>query len=166
MPDLRNPLSKARDLWFETDEGKRAAKPATTVLAAQFLKNRLDSAFIAGWDACVQQMSKVVADAALKAVVKATQKALLVAALAFLVGCRPDDGKAEDPAPAAPPAKTIKVTAYYHYSSPDNWYNCTMPEQVNFTTVPIWKFRTVRAFGGPTNQITIINPSVLVITEE
>ena len=51
--DLRNPLAKARDKWFASDEGERMAD--TLMLCernhAEYLKNRLEVAFIAGYEA-------------------------------------------------------------------------------------------------------------------
>jgi hypothetical protein len=47
--DLRNPLAKARDKFFESLQGD-----ALTVgmPGGQYLRNRLEAAFIAGWNAC------------------------------------------------------------------------------------------------------------------
>ena len=54
MPDMRSPLAKARDDWFAGVEGKRVAAEYPAKLEAQFLKSRLETAFIAGWEASRQ----------------------------------------------------------------------------------------------------------------
>lgn len=50
MPDHRSPLARARDDWFESEEGKKAL--GVTILLnpeqQEFLKNRLETAFLAG----------------------------------------------------------------------------------------------------------------------
>lgn len=54
MADLRNDLAKARDAWFESDEGIRAADSESLRLGSHvelFLRNRLERAFVAGWNA-------------------------------------------------------------------------------------------------------------------
>jgi hypothetical protein len=53
LADLRNDLAKARDAWFESAEGKRAVDSTTlpNANAYTYLRNRLESAFIAGWNA-------------------------------------------------------------------------------------------------------------------
>ena len=48
--DHRSPLAKARDKWLHSDEGKRGLDLSILKAASQkrFLKNRLESAFLAG----------------------------------------------------------------------------------------------------------------------
>lgn len=50
MSDTRSNAAKARDDFFETSEGK-STMAAIPGLESQFLKNRLESAFIAGYQA-------------------------------------------------------------------------------------------------------------------
>ena len=47
--DLRNPLAKARDRWLESKEGIACCECRAE---GQYLRNRLESAFISGWNAC------------------------------------------------------------------------------------------------------------------
>lgn len=54
MTDLRNDLAKARDKWLASVEGKRALEPSGLHVPkglAQYLHNRIESAFVAGWKA-------------------------------------------------------------------------------------------------------------------
>ena len=46
--DLRSPLAKARDFFFWTREGEELCAGKAE---GQYLKNRLERAFIAGWNA-------------------------------------------------------------------------------------------------------------------
>lgn len=47
--DLRSPLAKARDEWFESIAGQSAADmPSLNGQHAAFLRNRLELAFLAG----------------------------------------------------------------------------------------------------------------------
>lgn len=46
--DLRSLLAKARDEWLESDEGKKCLEGTTY---GDYLRNRIYTAFIAGWDA-------------------------------------------------------------------------------------------------------------------
>ena len=46
--DLRNPLAKARDEWLESQDGKDCCDGEAR---GQYLRNRLEAAFIAGWTA-------------------------------------------------------------------------------------------------------------------
>lgn len=48
--DLRSQLAKARDDWFEGEQGQRCMRPDIlwSVGQTQFLKNRLETAFLAG----------------------------------------------------------------------------------------------------------------------
>jgi len=48
MADQRSHLAKTRDDWFESDEGKKCCEGQAF---RQYLKNRLELAFIAGYDA-------------------------------------------------------------------------------------------------------------------
>lgn len=43
--DLRSPMAKARDAWFDSDEGKQCC---AGIASGQYLKNRLEIAFFAG----------------------------------------------------------------------------------------------------------------------
>ena len=57
MKDLRNALAKARGKFFE-NEGKRLENQTSLGLSnfsRQYVHNRLESAFIAGWNACEEQ---------------------------------------------------------------------------------------------------------------
>ena len=52
--DLRSPLAKARDKWLESERGKECINPVGIgVLECNrmYLRNRIESAFIAGWNA-------------------------------------------------------------------------------------------------------------------
>lgn len=54
MADLRNDLAKARDAWFESAEGQRLSSGEGIGVygdANYYLRNRLEAAFIAGWEA-------------------------------------------------------------------------------------------------------------------
>jgi len=56
MTDLRNNKARARDKWMESAEAKRLIKISTQPdeFNSQFARNRLEAAFIAGWDAAQQ----------------------------------------------------------------------------------------------------------------
>lgn len=43
-------LAKARDKWLGSEEGKKCCGGST---CGQYLQNRLELAFVAGWNACV-----------------------------------------------------------------------------------------------------------------
>lgn len=45
MSDIRSPLAKARDDWFESEEGKACSSGVTD---GHYLHNRLERAFLAG----------------------------------------------------------------------------------------------------------------------
>jgi hypothetical protein len=45
---MKNRLAKARDKWLESKEGSECCAGTAT---GQYLRNRLEWAFIAGWDA-------------------------------------------------------------------------------------------------------------------
>lgn len=54
MADLRNDLAKARDAWFESAEGRQVADGRGIGVHADdefYLRNRLELAFLAGWEA-------------------------------------------------------------------------------------------------------------------
>jgi len=46
---MKSELAKARDKWLESDEGKGCSEGHAH---GQFLRNRIELAFIAGWTAC------------------------------------------------------------------------------------------------------------------
>ena len=48
VTDMRSPLAKARDDWMLSDEGERLSLGNVD---GQYLRNRLEAAFIAGWNA-------------------------------------------------------------------------------------------------------------------
>ena len=55
MSDLRSLGAKARDAFIESREGKSYCDPVTIGARPgewQYLKNRIEAAFIAGWNAC------------------------------------------------------------------------------------------------------------------
>ena len=54
-PDYRSELAKARDSWFESPQ---AATCLAGTAAGQYLRNRLERAFIAGYEAaeCVAKL--------------------------------------------------------------------------------------------------------------
>lgn len=57
MKDIRNDLAKARDKYFES-QGEKSCDPSTLgapIKSRQYLKNRLEAAFIAGWNAAYGQ---------------------------------------------------------------------------------------------------------------
>ncbi|MCK9558183.1 MAG: hypothetical protein M0R50_09115 [Candidatus Cloacimonetes bacterium] len=43
--DLRSSLAKTRDIWLESDEGRRCCEGTPTGV---FLRNRIETAFLAG----------------------------------------------------------------------------------------------------------------------
>lgn len=45
----KSSLAKARDMFFWTKRGEKLCEGTAT---GQYLKNRLEDAFVAGWDAC------------------------------------------------------------------------------------------------------------------
>jgi hypothetical protein len=50
-----HPVAIARNKWQDSDEYKDKADPQTLInweAARQYLENRLEAAFIAGWNAC------------------------------------------------------------------------------------------------------------------
>ena len=52
--DLRNPVAKARDNFMLSAEGKRLCEPEGLYVPSRmkrYLCNRIESAFIAGWNA-------------------------------------------------------------------------------------------------------------------
>ena len=57
--DSRNRIAKARDDWFETEDGKRALAKVEG-LDSQYLQNRLESAFLAGYHAAENHLADYV----------------------------------------------------------------------------------------------------------
>ena len=53
--DLRSPLARARDEWLESDEGKRCRQGKAY---GPYLSNRLQAAFVAGWNAAAEATGK------------------------------------------------------------------------------------------------------------
>lgn len=54
MTDLRNDIAKARDAYLASPEGQRGIDGHSIALpyrTHQFLRNRIEAAFIAGWNA-------------------------------------------------------------------------------------------------------------------
>lgn len=52
MSDLRSPLAKARDTFTESEAGKRlVCCPPQGENAEYYMKNRIEAAFVAGWNA-------------------------------------------------------------------------------------------------------------------
>jgi len=51
----KSPLAKARDKWLASEDGKECCHGTTT---GQYLLNRLERAFIAGWDAREKRIKK------------------------------------------------------------------------------------------------------------
>lgn len=53
MNDLRSPLAKARDVFLDSEAGRDLCDtrnlPATAY--SQYIRNRLEQAFVAGWEA-------------------------------------------------------------------------------------------------------------------
>lgn len=46
---MKSDLAKARDKWLESEEGKKCCEGRPS---GQYLQNRWERAFVAGWDAC------------------------------------------------------------------------------------------------------------------
>jgi len=55
--DLRSPLAKARDDWFDSHQGKQCCAGITS---GQYLRNRLEIAFLAGAGAASWQSEHLV----------------------------------------------------------------------------------------------------------
>ena len=51
----KSKLAKARDKWLQSDDGKECSIGEAN---GQYLHNRIERAFIAGWDACEQALKK------------------------------------------------------------------------------------------------------------
>jgi hypothetical protein len=51
MADNRNDLAKARDEWQESDEARMLSSDLMGPVGGKSLRNRLEAAFIAGWEA-------------------------------------------------------------------------------------------------------------------
>ncbi len=52
---MKSELAKARDRWLESKDGAKCCEGKTHGI---YLKNRLERAFIAGWDAFSQELDK------------------------------------------------------------------------------------------------------------
>ena len=52
---MKHPAASARDKWFESAEGKRATEGSAE---GQYLRNRVERAFLAGWDAAIDHEIK------------------------------------------------------------------------------------------------------------
>ena len=52
---MKSTLAKARDKWLQSDVGKKCREGSP---AGQYLENRLEAAFIAGWKACGDAIEK------------------------------------------------------------------------------------------------------------
>lgn len=50
MPEMTAPIAKARDEWFESKEGIECQDGEAD---GKYLRNRLEAAFIAGWNMAV-----------------------------------------------------------------------------------------------------------------
>lgn len=48
MADIRHPAARARDAWMQSIEGRRCVEGHAT---GQYLRNRIELAFLAGWNA-------------------------------------------------------------------------------------------------------------------
>lgn len=53
---MKSDLAKARDKWLKSKVGKGCCRGTTT---GQYLQNRLERAFIAGWDAYEKNQREV-----------------------------------------------------------------------------------------------------------
>lgn len=50
---MKSELAKARDKWIDGGEGKRCC---SGIAQGQCLQNRIEAAFIAGWDVCESEI--------------------------------------------------------------------------------------------------------------
>lgn len=60
--DMRHPSAKARDEWINSDAGQKAVDASTLTRgdsANFYLKNRLESAFAAGYKAAQDQLKAI-----------------------------------------------------------------------------------------------------------
>lgn len=60
--DMRGPSAKARDEWMASEDGIRASDSSTLINTAvpdYYLKNRLESAFAAGYKAAVKNIQVI-----------------------------------------------------------------------------------------------------------
>ena len=58
MSDMRSPIAKARDAYLESPQGEAACAPETIGAPPanrQYLSNRIEAAFVAGWMAAHTQ---------------------------------------------------------------------------------------------------------------
>lgn len=74
MSDLRNALARARDEWLDGDVGQHAASGSPT---GQYLRNRLEAAFCAGWNAAEKNAEKAAAVLPINAAAEARIEKLL-----------------------------------------------------------------------------------------
>jgi hypothetical protein len=51
MGDIRNNLAKARDAFLQSERGTELAKGIVGRLDDYYMRNRIEAAFIAGWNA-------------------------------------------------------------------------------------------------------------------
>jgi len=51
MSDLRSPIAKARDKWLESEQGQKCSQVGTLSSNPTYLINRLEAAFVAGYNA-------------------------------------------------------------------------------------------------------------------
>lgn len=61
MTDMRNDVAKARDEWMLSNEGCRCLDGITS---GRYLQNRLEAAFITGWNAREKKQAHAEATAA------------------------------------------------------------------------------------------------------
>lgn len=52
---MKSQLAKAKDKWFLSEEGKVCCEGQAS---GQFLRNRLERAYIAGWDAAGEEIKQ------------------------------------------------------------------------------------------------------------
>ena len=57
---VKNALARARDAWLEGEEGQRCRQGSASGI---YLANRLEAAFIAGWDAAKSDQAEADSDA-------------------------------------------------------------------------------------------------------
>lgn len=52
---MKSKLAKARDKWLQSKDGEECSTGQTS---GQYLRNRVERAFIAGWNACDQALKE------------------------------------------------------------------------------------------------------------
>jgi len=52
---MKSPLAKAIDKYLSSDKARKSLEGVTQ---GKYLRNRIELAFIAGWDACVKYMKE------------------------------------------------------------------------------------------------------------